>query len=162
MANGGKRPGAGRRKGIPNKASAARERAVAASGDAPLDVLLRAMRSFQALADESKKNKRLFVRYMTAAAAVAKDAAGWVHPRIVARGRATKLALPEIKSASDIVAAMSIVTSAMSSGDLSPAEAVEIGAVVELTRKALSTNQHETRLAALEQLAKLEREDAKL
>jgi len=39
-----KRAGAGRRAGIPNKASIARQQAVAASGETPLDHMLRVMR----------------------------------------------------------------------------------------------------------------------
>lgn len=40
----GKRQGAGRKKGCPNKASAAREAAIAASGEVPLDYMLKLMR----------------------------------------------------------------------------------------------------------------------
>lgn len=83
MANGGKRPGAGRKKGVPNKATVARERAVAASGSTPLDVMIKAMRNFEALADESASNKKRFEYYLRAAVAVAKDAAIYVHPRVV-------------------------------------------------------------------------------
>ncbi|WP_426442887.1 hypothetical protein [Bradyrhizobium genosp. P] len=82
MANGGKRPGAGRKKGVPNRATAARERAVAASGSTPLDVMIKAMRNFEALADESASNKKRFEYYLRAAVAVAKDAAIFVHPRL--------------------------------------------------------------------------------
>ncbi|AHX12929.1 hypothetical protein CH75_06455 [Dyella jiangningensis] len=42
---GGKRPNAGRKAGAPNKASAAREAAVKASGITPLDYLLKVMRN---------------------------------------------------------------------------------------------------------------------
>lgn len=79
---GGKRPGAGRKKNIPNRASAARERAVAASGMTPLDTMLKAMRTFSALADECADNKKEHVHFLRAAAAIAKDAAYFVHPRL--------------------------------------------------------------------------------
>jgi hypothetical protein len=79
---GGKRPGAGRKKNVPNRASANRERKVAASGETPLDVLLRAMRLLSALADESANDKKQFEHYIRAAAAIAKDAAPFVHPRL--------------------------------------------------------------------------------
>jgi len=55
---GGKRSGAGRKKGSPNKASAIRERKVAASGITPLDVMIRAMRVLSALADECVNDKK--------------------------------------------------------------------------------------------------------
>src|SRR5580692_4251988 len=79
---GGKRPGAGRKKNVPNRASANRERKVAASGATPLDVLLKAMRLLLALADESANDKRQLEHYIRAAAAVAKDVAPHVHPRL--------------------------------------------------------------------------------
>lgn len=44
MAQGGKRPGAGRPKGAPNKASVEREKKVKASGLTPLDFLLSVLR----------------------------------------------------------------------------------------------------------------------
>lgn len=44
MARGGARSGAGRRKGSPNKRTAELQEAVAASGETPLDYMLRVMR----------------------------------------------------------------------------------------------------------------------
>ncbi len=41
---GGKRPGAGRKRGVPNRALAAREAAIAASGLTPLEYMLTTMR----------------------------------------------------------------------------------------------------------------------
>jgi hypothetical protein len=79
---GGKRAGAGRKPNVPNRASANRERQVAASGATPLDVMLKAMRLFVALADENANDRMKFERYLRAAAAIAKDAACFVHPRL--------------------------------------------------------------------------------
>jgi hypothetical protein len=79
---GGKRAGAGRKPNVPNRASAQREREAATSGVTPRDVLLMSMRSLWALADENKNNKKAFAHYVRAAAAVAKDAAPYFHPRI--------------------------------------------------------------------------------
>lgn len=42
--NGGKRPGAGRKAGVPNKRTAAIQEAVASSGITPLDYMLQIMR----------------------------------------------------------------------------------------------------------------------
>jgi hypothetical protein len=67
---------------VPNRASADRARKVAASGETPLDVLLRAMRLLSALADESSKDKKQLEHYIRAAAIIAKDAAPFVHPRL--------------------------------------------------------------------------------
>lgn len=67
---------------MPNRASANRERAAAASGATPLDVMLKSMRLFLALADESANDKKQFEHYIRAAAAVAKDVAPYIHPRL--------------------------------------------------------------------------------
>jgi hypothetical protein len=45
---GDKRSGGGRRKGAPNKATAARQAAISASGEAPLDYMIRVMRDKRA------------------------------------------------------------------------------------------------------------------
>lgn len=41
---GGARPGAGRKKGVPNRKTAEKVAAIAASGETPLDYMLRVMR----------------------------------------------------------------------------------------------------------------------
>jgi hypothetical protein len=79
---GGKRPGAGRKANVPNRASANRERAAAASRATPLDVMLKSMRLLLALADESAHDKKQFEHYIRAAATVAKDVAPYIHPRL--------------------------------------------------------------------------------
>ena len=61
---------------------AAREREAAASGATPLDTMLKAMRIFSALADECVDDKKQYVYFIRAAAAVAKDCACFVHPRL--------------------------------------------------------------------------------
>jgi hypothetical protein len=72
VAHGGKRPGAGRKRG----AATAKTREIAdlaiAQGDTPLEVMLRAMRYH--LAENN----------LDRAAAVAKEAAPYVHPRLSA------------------------------------------------------------------------------
>lgn len=65
---GGKRPNAGRKPGVPNKASIERQAKVAASGDTPLDYMLRVMR------DETQPPDRRDD--------MAKAAAPYVHPRL--------------------------------------------------------------------------------
>jgi hypothetical protein len=67
---GGKRPGAGRKKGIPNKVTAAKAAAIAASGLTPLDYMLSVMRDESA--DPERRDR----------AAVA--AAPYAHPRLAA------------------------------------------------------------------------------
>lgn len=79
---GGKRPGAGRRKHVPNKASAAREQEVQATGLTPRDVMLAAMRQLWDLAEKNKRNRKLNEHYVRGAVDVAKNLAPYVHPRI--------------------------------------------------------------------------------
>lgn len=70
MARGGARPGAGRPKGTPNKATAARQAEIAASGLTPLDYMLAILR------DETKDEAARFE--------AAKAAAPYVHPKLAA------------------------------------------------------------------------------
>ena len=87
MPRGGPRPGAGRKKNAPNKATAERQAKVAASGQTPLDVMLEAMRFFRGLAArETAKgedaNSKIVRDNLSLAAEIAKDAARYVHPAL--------------------------------------------------------------------------------
>jgi hypothetical protein len=66
------------------------------------------------------------------------------------RGSPVKFPLPPIVTVADVVAAQAAITAAMAKGQLTPSEAQEVSAVVELARRALETSQLETRLAAIE------------
>ena len=79
---GGKRQGSGRKKNIPNKASAIREREAAASGATPCEVLLKSMRLFWSLAHENPNDKKAFEHFIRVAASIAKDVAPYIHPRL--------------------------------------------------------------------------------
>jgi hypothetical protein len=68
----------------------------------------------------------------------------------VRKGRAAPFKLPPIKTTGDVVTALAAVTAAMAAGVLSPAEAVEIAAVIDLQRRAIETQDLEARLHALE------------
>lgn len=150
MARGGKRPGSGRRLGSKNKATLERERAVAASGTTPLDMMIKTMRAFEALADRHANNAKKFEYYSLRAAAIAKDVAPFVHPRIPPPAARTAFTLPAVKTTADIVAAHEAITAAVAEGKLAPSEALEVANVLDLQRKAISANEHEARLAAIE------------
>jgi hypothetical protein len=75
---GGKRPGAGRKAGVPNKKTAALQEAVAASGVTPLDFMLNIMRSEPP--PEASAEVRLSVQAMQFEAA--KAAAPYVHAKL--------------------------------------------------------------------------------
>jgi hypothetical protein len=74
--HGGKRSGAGRPKGAPNKANAERQAAIVASGLAPLDYLLSVLRDESADPHERME--------------AAKSAAPYVHPRLASIEHAGK------------------------------------------------------------------------
>lgn len=70
MARGGKREGAGRKPGAPNKATAERQAEIQASGLTPLDYMLSVLRNEEAPADA-----RMWA---------AEKAAPYVHPKLSA------------------------------------------------------------------------------
>jgi hypothetical protein len=67
------------------------------------------------------------------------------------RGSPVKFSLPEIKTAGDIVSALAAVAAATAAGQLSPAEALEVAGVVELSRRAIETQEIEAGMRALEE-----------
>jgi hypothetical protein len=83
MTRGGKRPGAGRRKGsLGQKTRVIAERA-AAVGITPLEVILCTMRSAWARASENGETVTSFQDALIAAA-MAEKAAPYIHPRLAA------------------------------------------------------------------------------
>jgi hypothetical protein len=68
MPRGGSRAGAGRKVGIPNKASVERQKKVAATGQTPLEYMLKVMRDGKA-SDQRRDD-------------MAKAAAPYVHPKL--------------------------------------------------------------------------------
>lgn len=76
MALGGKRPGAGRKKGIPNKSTLARKKRIEESGLSPLDYMLGVLRN-----EKAPKAQRMWA---------AEKAAPYVHPRLAAVEHAGK------------------------------------------------------------------------
>lgn len=70
MPRGGKRDGAGRKAGAPNKASASRQAEIAASGLTPLDYMLDLLRN-----EDADSKDRMWA---------AEKSAPYVHPRLAA------------------------------------------------------------------------------
>lgn len=66
------------------------------------------------------------------------------------KSRAVTLDLPELRSATDVLAGMSAILQAMSSGEISPDEAQQIAVILEGARRAIETHEFEQRIAALE------------
>ena len=69
----------------------------------------------------------------------------------VRKGRPVSLALPAIKSATDVVSALGTIAESVASGALTPDEGQAVAAVLEVKRKAIETVELESRVAALEQ-----------
>lgn len=66
------------------------------------------------------------------------------------RGCPIAIKLPEIHTAADCVAAMSVVMAKLASGTVSTIEASELANVIDAARKAIELNDVERRLAELE------------
>lgn len=84
---GGKRPGAGRKKGSLNKATALRQAMVAESGETPLEALLSYMRAPQPIRTKGESEAAFLLRlkiWHTYRFEAARAAAQYVHPRLAA------------------------------------------------------------------------------
>lgn len=83
---GGARPGAGRPKGSPNKATQWRQAQVAATGATPLEVMIEAMRHHLAVARQAQAvgDVKIAGAALRQAADLAAQAAPYVHPRLTA------------------------------------------------------------------------------
>ena len=79
MPRGGARPGAGRRKGAATKRTRDIADKAAAEGTTPLEVMLGAMR---ALWEKATEGKTVAADIAKEAAAIAKDAAPYMHPKL--------------------------------------------------------------------------------
>jgi hypothetical protein len=67
------------------------------------------------------------------------------------KSRPITLALPAIRSASDVVAAVGAVADAVGTGDITPDEGQAVASILETKRRAIETVELESRLTALEQ-----------
>jgi hypothetical protein len=67
-----------------------------------------------------------------------------------AKERRITLSLPEVTTAQAILAANAAVIEAVTSGELSPQEGQAVQALIEGQRKAIETQDHATRIEALE------------
>jgi hypothetical protein len=92
MPRGGKRPGAGRKRGRLNERTVARQQLAASAakeGISPLEVMLKRMRYYDSVAERELKkgdeaDRRIIDSALKASSEAAKDAAPFVHPRLSA------------------------------------------------------------------------------
>ena len=68
----------------------------------------------------------------------------------IRRGRPIALGLPNIATATDVLAALSVVADAVGAGEITPDEGTAVAALLEVKRKAIETVELEGRVAALE------------
>ena len=66
------------------------------------------------------------------------------------RGRPVELDLPRLEKPADLVQAHAALVAAVSRGEVTPSEAVEVSALLENQRRAIETHDHEIRLQAIE------------
>lgn len=78
---GGRRPGAGRKKGVPNKITAEVRRRILESGKSPLEVVRWIAGEFLAAANKEKDTDRR-LSLLERAAAIEKDALPYLHARL--------------------------------------------------------------------------------
>jgi hypothetical protein len=69
------------------------------------------------------------------------------------RGSPVSFALPAIETAAGLMKALSAVVASMASGVLTPDEATTVASVLEAKRKAIETQELESRIVALEHAA---------
>ena len=72
----------------------------------------------------------------------------------VRKGRPVAISLPALDTPASIVGALDAVAQTMAAGNISPEEAKEVAAVLEVQRKAVETAEIEARLTALEERMK--------
>src|SRR3990167_2995559 len=113
MARGGTRPGAGRKKNTPNKATQKRQEEIAKSGATPLEIMIENMRfaheNGAAVLAKIMRGEdgsdvdalKELLRFRQMAQECAKDAAPYVHPRLAAvehTGKGGSPLMPEASS----------------------------------------------------------------
>jgi hypothetical protein len=139
MAKGGARRGSGRKSGSPNRRTAEIVSTALSEGVTPLEFMLKLMRD----EDEDPKLR----------AWAAERAAPFIHPRPAPMARTVEIDLPDTSTAEGITKAMAAITKAAASGQIAPAEAQAMVAIVEAQRKAIETGEILERLERLEATA---------
>jgi len=66
------------------------------------------------------------------------------------KSRPVNIALPEVKTADGVAEAQAAVVQAVADGELTPEEGSTITGILEARRKAIETQDHESRISALE------------
>lgn len=133
---GGARPGAGRPRG---SVSSRHVEIVASMMDGrktPLEYLMDIM------TDENADVKRRDW--------AAEKAAAFLHPRPQPVARSIEIELPDTSTVEGITSALNVITQAVAGGQIAPAEAQSLSALIEAQRKAIETGELLERIEKLE------------
>lgn len=134
--NGGPRPGAGRPRGSVSKRHVDLVDSMMDGRQTPLEYLMGVM------ADENADEKRRDW--------AAEKAASFLHPRPQPVARSVEIDLPDTSTTDGIKAALSVITKAAANGQIVPAEAQSLSALIEAQRKAIETGELLERIEKLE------------
>jgi hypothetical protein len=108
----------------------------AAEGITPIEYML------QILRDENAPEERR--------SWAAEKSAPYIHPKPQPIARCVELVLPDTSTVEGIKAALSVITAAAASGQIAPAEAQSLSALVEAQRKGIETGELLDRIERLE------------
>lgn len=133
---GGARPGAGRPRGSVSRRHVDLVASVMDGRKTPLEYLMDVMADSEA--DEKRRDW------------AAEKAAAFLHPRPQPIARQIEIELPDTSTVGGIAAALSVITRAAANGQIAPAEAQSLSALIEAQRKAIETGELLERLEKLE------------
>ena len=139
---GGPRPGAGRPKGSLSRRHVELLAEAAAEGITPIEYMLQVLRDENA--PEERRNW------------AAEKSAPYIHPRPQPIARCIEIALPDTSTVEGIKGALSVITAAAATGQIAPAEAQSLSALVEAQRRAIETTE------LLERIERLEKTNGKV
>ncbi|MBN9250934.1 MAG: hypothetical protein J0I86_10200 [Mesorhizobium sp.] len=80
----------------------------------------------------------------------AEKAAAFLHPRPQPVARSIEVELPDTSTVEGITSALNVITQAAASGQIAPAEAQSLSALIEAQRKAIETGELLERIEKLE------------
>jgi hypothetical protein len=137
MAKGGARAGAGRPKGSVSRRHVEILSGAVSEGQTPVEFMLSIMR------DERQDEKMR--------AWAAEKAAPYVHPRPQPIARLIEIELPDTTTVDGIKDALAVITRATATGQIAPAEAKDLVAIVEAQRRVIETGELLERIKKLEE-----------
>jgi len=137
VPKGGARAGAGRPKNSVSQRHVEMLAQAAEAGQSPVEYMLAIMR------DEDADQKRRDW--------AAEKVAPYFHPRPAPIARTIEIDLPDTSTMEGVTQALAVVTQAVATGEMAPAEGQSLIAIIEAQRKAIDIRELMERLERLEQ-----------